>query len=154
MVTLAEMADIPEMEAMSKRFFDQNDYTNDKGYVYHTPHIIDAITRFVVTDTCIVTKYVNGGAIQGYMIVNIPAWSHLDSQPKTAFEMVWHGDPSLGSLKEGKIMLSLVDDMIDRLKDRVKGFQISASQPSVLRALERRGFKQSTVVMSRRFNHG
>lgn len=151
MVTLAEIQDVAEMESISKRFFDQNDYTNSKGYVYDSEHISNAITRFITTPSCTVTKYTEDGVILGYMIINTPVWSHLDSQPGTAFEMVWHGDPVLGAFKEGKIMLVLVDDMIERLTGKVKGFQISASQPSVLKALERRGFVKSTVVMSRRF---
>lgn len=151
-ISLVNLSEVEEIEALCKRAFDQMDYSNVRGYTYDSAHIIYVITKGLGSWKHILTKCVINGKIVGFMAVEIADFSFHSINFKRANELVWHGDPALSPYRQLLVQKALAADMIQRTNQEGADLQmaIDPRYPILGEMLTQMGFSDSSVVFTRR----
>ena len=150
-VSLVRPEDIPEIEPLCHRAFDQMGYTISRGYTYSSQHITDTIQRGITSTDHICTKYVENGMILGFMAVGLTDFSFYSVDQRQAFEIVWHGDPLLSPGKQLRVMAGLLKDMLKRVNVDIFSLTLDEKHLELLPFLKRYGFVGSTRTVIRRW---
>lgn len=151
-VTLVERADIPEIEGICQRAFEQMDYAKVRGYTYSRDHIVDVIERGLQSWRHILIKCSDGSRIVGFMAVEVGDFSYISVNFRRANELVWHADPVLSPLKQLHVQKALVLDMTERTTNEGATLQIATDIrfPSLARMLQKMGFAETSKIHTRR----
>jgi len=153
-VSLIRLQDIPEIEPLCHRAFDQMNYTASRGYRYDSQHITDLLTYGVSSHNHILTKCVRDTRILGVMVVGLTDFSFYSVGQRQAFEIVWHGDPLLPPIQQLLVQKALLKDMIARLSVDIFSLTLDEKHLELTKLLDKFGFIGSTRSYVRRSHHG
>jgi hypothetical protein len=151
-VELVTPADVPEIEPLCRRAFDQMGYGNPpRCYEYSAEHITRVIIRGCQDPNHICTKYVRDGVIQGFMAVGLTDFSWYAVNQRSCYEIVWHGDPLLPPARQIKVQMALLRDMLQRTGDvTINSISIDSRYPEIGRLISRLGFTETNRTFIRR----
>lgn len=131
-------SDLPAVMELSRGFCEEMGWSFD----YQT-----VLTSYLV---CIENNGFFWGAMIDGKIVGVAAGrifpSYMDASDRRCTEMVWHSDVALNYLLRAKVMLGLLDIMIQWAKENNLPLVIGSSVRATQRLLERRGFQIREVV--------
>ena len=152
-VSLVRNEDVEGIEPLCQRAFEQMGYAKTRGYTYSRQHTIDTIRRGVESDEHMLTKYVKNGQILGFMAIGLTDFSFYSVGKKTAYEIVWHGDPLLSPVQQLIVMKTLLVDMIKRaVAENIDIFSVTidAKCADISKILMKMGFCEQNRVLVRR----
>lgn len=151
MISLVEPDDISEIETLCQRAFYQMDYhLLPRNYRYSSEHIAQVLARGVASPDHVLTKYVRDGVVQGVMVVGLTDFNFYSVGQRTAYEIVWHGDPVLPPTQQLRVQMSLLNDMLHRVDADIFSLTLDEKHIKLLKLLDKYGFVSGTRTVIRR----
>ena len=151
-VSLVNEVDVEVIEKLCQRAFYQMEYQlPPRSFIYDSDHIKAVVLRGVKSPDHILTKYELDEEIIGFMAVGLTDFNFYSVGQKTAYEIVWHGDPMLSSMMQLRVQMALLKDMLERTKGcSFFGLTLDERYLGIAHLLHRSGFTGSTRAYIRR----